>query len=171
MESHRQEEDARALFAALFNAISGSSGTIGAADRRMREVLDVAFGRLLVRLDAAPDDERAQVAARSDYEHMKLISLRLDWVPHPSVGYAVLMALGGQNADAANTWKAMRKPEAETPEVLVPVLRDSAPFPENLPYLRRLRDFLERIIKETSAGDGRSGAGKNCGGNRVRPAR
>ncbi len=153
MGSHRREEDARALFAALNDAISGSNGAVGAADKRMREVLDAAFGTLLARLDAAPDDERAQVAAHGDHGNVALVSVRLDWAPSPSIGYAVLTALAGQDEGAAQAWKATRRPDAEAPDVLVPALANATPFPENLPYLRRLRDF-DRILAETRAGDG-----------------
>lgn len=153
MGSHRREEEARALFAALNVAISESNGAVGAADKRMREVLDAAFGTLLARLDAAPDDERAQLAAHSDRVHVDLVSVRLDWAPHPSVGYAVLMALGGQDDGAARAWKATRRSDAEAPEVLVPALANATPFPENLPYLRRRGDF-DRILAETRTGDG-----------------
>lgn len=152
MGSHRREEDARTLFTALYSAISESREGISAADKRMREVLDTAFGTLLARLDAAPGDERAQIAARGDHQHVAFVSVSLDWTPHPSIGYAVLMALGGQKQAAAETWKATRRPDAEAPEVLVPALAKAVPFPENLPYLRRLRDF-DSILSETLAGD------------------
>lgn len=109
----------------------------------MREVLDAAFETLLARLDAAPDDERAQLAAHSDHVHVNSSadSSRLG-TPIPSVGYAVLMALGGQDDGAARAWKATRRSDAEAPEVLVPgqALANATPFPENLlPDVGRLR--------------------------------
>ncbi len=152
MGSHRQEEDARAFFATLNAAIADSSGVAGVADKRMREVLDAAFGTLLARLDAAPSDDRAQAAARGDHAHVASVSMRLDWTPHPSIGYAVLTALGGHGKAAAEIWKATRRPDAEVPEVLLPALANAAMFPENLSYLRRLQDF-DGILAATHAGD------------------
>lgn len=153
MVSHRSEEDARALFAALNGAKLENNRAAGAAGERMREALDAAFGMLLARLDAAPDDKRAQLAACSDHAHVALVSVRLDWTPHPSVGHAVLMALGGAANDAATAWRSLRRLDADAPEALVPALANATPFPENLPYLRRLGDF-DRILAETRAGDG-----------------
>lgn len=146
--SRCREEDARAMFSALDSAIAGTGATVGHADKHMREVLNAAFVTVVARLEHSPDDERVRSVSLGDYACVTSVSIRLDWIPHPSIGYAVLMAIGGQHDVAAQAWKAMRRPDADTPEVLVHALANATPFPENLSYLRRLGDF-DRILAET----------------------
>jgi superfamily I DNA/RNA helicase len=151
MESHCQEEDARALFTALYE-IAGSEESVGMADERMREVLDSALEKLLVRLNSSPDDQRVQSVVRGNCQ-LASIPESLDWKPCPSVGYAVLMVLGGQEKAATDIWKTMRRPDTEAPEILVTALAKTSPFPENLPYLWRLGD-LDGVLSEVRSGDG-----------------
>jgi hypothetical protein len=152
MGSHRLEVDARTLFETLSNVIPEKADTIKPADAHMCEVLDAALETLLARLEKAPDDERAQNDSRGNADFVVAASEHLDWKPRSSVGYAVLMALGGRNEIAANTWRTLRRTDIEVPVVLLPALAETAPFPEKLTYLGRLGDFCG-ILEATRSGN------------------
>lgn len=151
MGSYRREDDARTFFKAVHDGIEGRQGGVS-ADARMREVLDHAFTTLFARLDAAPEDARAQSAVRDHLAHVRQISDRLDWAPPAKVGYAVLLAIDGEYAAAAKMWKASRRADAEVPEVVMRALAATSPFPENLPHLRHLGD-LAGILAAAKGGD------------------
>ncbi len=152
MESKQQEDDARTCFKALHDILANRGVNTHPTDKRLRSILDQALTKLLGRLDAQPEDARAQEDARDDADHLKRVQDALDWTPAASMGYVVVLALAGKNEEAAAAWKLARRGEAEVPDVVVKVLARELPFPENLPFALQLGDATQ-LAAAAKAGD------------------
>lgn len=152
MESKQQEDDARTCFKVLHGILVNRGANTHTTDKRLRSIFDHALTKLLGRLDAHPNDARAQDDARDDADHLERVQDSLDWTPAVSMGYVVVLALAGKNAKAAAAWKLARRVEAEVPDVVLNVLAKELPFPENLSFVLQLGDVTQ-LAAAAKAGD------------------